>query len=78
MKLAPELVITDMSARLAKAAAAVEDARSSLRDELALRDQLVVAAVDQGMGLRATARAVRLTSARVVAILAGSQTGDDS
>lgn len=76
MELAPELVITDMSARLAKAAAAVEDARAALHDEIALCDQLVVAVVDQGMGQRATARAVKLTSSRVVAILAGSQSDE--
>lgn len=76
METVPQPVITDMSARLGAAAAAVEDARSALHDEIALRDQLVVAAVDHGMGQRATARAVGLTSSRVVAILAGSQADD--
>lgn len=70
-------VLTDMNPRLAAAAAAVTSAREALAAEIEIRDRLVVAAVDGGMGQRAVARAARISIARVVAILASSQPDDD-
>lgn len=70
MSTAPQPVITDMKARLEAAGTAVADATEVLRAARELRDQLVVAAVDQGMSLRAVAAAAGITSARVCAILA--------
>lgn len=62
-------VLTDMTPRLRAAGAAVVSARAAYEDELAIRDELIVKAVDSGMGQRQVARAVGLTFARVVAIL---------
>lgn len=63
-------VLTDMTARLEAAAADVVDLTDRRRAALELRDELIIAAVDGGMSLRAVARAARVTSPRVVAILA--------
>jgi len=68
-------VLTDMNSRLAAAGAAVASARDAYTDELEIRDELIVAAIDGGMGQRAVARAVGLTYPRVVAILL-ARTGD--
>ncbi len=66
-------VLTVMHPRLEAPAAAVISAREALAVHVEQRDELVVAAVDQGMPLRAVARAARVSVARVCAILAGSQ-----
>jgi myo-inositol catabolism protein IolC len=78
MKTVPQPVITDMKPRLVAAAAALADATEAATDARRLRDQLVVAAVDHGMSLRAVAAAAGVTSARVCAILAASQLDDDA
>lgn len=66
-------VLTDMNPRLQAAAAAVASARDSHLAKLELRDELVVAAVDQGMSQRVVARAAGVSVARVCAILVNSQ-----
>lgn len=70
-------VLTDMNPRLEASAAAVSDAREALGVEMERRDALVVAAIDHGMSHRQVAKAARVSVARVVAILAGSQPDDD-
>jgi hypothetical protein len=70
------VVLTDMKPRLEAAAAAVTSTRDAHRAEVELRNQLVVAAIDQGMSQRVTAAAAGISVARVCAILAGSQNDD--
>ncbi len=72
----PTPVLTDMNARLTAAAAAVASARDQHQAELEVRDQLVVAAVDQGMSQRVVARAAGVSVSRVCAILLN--TGPDA
>ena len=69
-------VLTDMKPRLEAAAAAVRSAKDKHLAELEVRDQLVVAAVDQGMSQRVVARAAGVSVARVCAILLNSDPGD--
>lgn len=66
-------VLTDMTDRLRAAARDVADANAKRSAALELRNELVVAAIDGGMTLRAVARAAGVTSARVVGICATSQ-----
>ena len=68
--------LTDMKPRLEAAAAAVSSARDKHQAELEVRDQLVVAAVDQGMSQRVVARLAGVSVARVCAILVNSDPGD--
>ena len=72
----PTDVLTDMKPRLEAAATAVTSARDKHHAEMQLRDQLVVAAVDQGMSQRAVARAAGVSVARVCAILVNSDPDD--
>lgn len=65
-------MLTDMKPRLEAAAVAVASARDKHLAELEVRNQLVVAAVDQGMSQRQVARAAGVSIARVSAILLGS------
>lgn len=66
-------VLTDMNPRLQAAAAAVTSTKDSHRAAVELRNELVVAAIDQGMSQRQVATAAKISVARVCAILAGSQ-----
>lgn len=70
-------VLTDMNPRLEAARAAVDDTKDAHRAAVELRNELVVAAIDQGMSQRAVAKSAGISVARVCAILAGSQDVDD-
>ena len=65
----PELVLTDMNARLRAAAAAVTDHRDAYRAAVEQRNALVVTAVDEGMSQRAVAAAAGIAVSRVSGLL---------
>lgn len=69
----PQTVISDLRPRLAAARLAVADAQRALATERQRRDQLIVAAIDEGMAQRAVAAAAGVSNTRVVAILADSE-----
>jgi len=66
-------VLTDMNPRLVAAAAAVSSTKDAHSAAVELRNELVVAAIDQGMSQRVVAKSAGISVARVCAILAGSQ-----
>lgn len=72
---AAQQVVEDLEPRLRAARRAVVDAREHLGVELRTRDQLIVAAVDEGMQQRAVARAAGVSYQRVTAILIADQEG---
>jgi len=65
----PELVLTDMNARLRAAATAVTNTRDAYRAAVELRNGLVVTAVDEGMSQRAVAAAAGIAVSRVSGLL---------
>lgn len=67
--MAAQPVLTDMKPRLEAAAADLADKRGAYELALALRNQLVVTAVDHGMSQRAVAAAAGISVSRVVALL---------
>jgi len=62
-------VLTDMTPRLAAAAAAVRDAEDRLKAARELRNDLVVTAVDGGMSQRSVSKVTGLAISRVNGIL---------
>lgn len=68
---------SDLLPRLEAAARSVADCDSAASDARALRDDLVVRAVDEGFRQRDVARAARVSHARVIAILSNSQPAPD-
>lgn len=65
-------VLADMAPRLESAATEVEDARKALDLALERRNELIVAAVDQGMTQRRIAALSRIGSPHVIRILAAA------
>lgn len=65
----PKPVLTDMYTRLAAAAREVSDARASYRDAVELRNELIEAAVDEGMSQRKVAAAAGVSLSRVTSVL---------
>lgn len=62
-------VLSDMKPRLEKAAAAVVDARDAYNAALEQRNELVLAAVDNGMSQRQVAKAAGVSVGRITALL---------
>ena len=76
----PQTTITvaaDVLPRVERAAAAVRDAESSLRDERELRRRAVVAAADAGVSVRAIAKALGGGTGLVSKILATPDPDDE-
>lgn len=72
----PQPVLTDMKTRLEAAGREVRETKEAHSDALELRNELIVAAVDQGMAQRAVARAAGVSISRVTAVLLWAG-GDD-
>lgn len=68
----PSPVLTDMEPRLRAAAADVRDAEDRLKAARELRNELIVAAIDNGMAQRAISRITGLTISRVNALQFGA------
>lgn len=66
-------VLVDIRVRLEAAADDVDDCRSRLKHALALRDQLVVDAIEDGLSYGEVAKRIRVRKGAVSYILAGSQ-----
>lgn len=65
----PNPVLTDVNPRLQAAAAATESSYQQWKTDLELRDELIEAAVDEGMSQRKVAAAAKVSVSRVAGIL---------
>jgi len=61
-----------LPARITKAADAARTAQTHYRDALEGRDRIICEAVDQGVSVRAAARAAGLSDSAVMKVLSGS------